>query len=34
MDNMPLFMVFALSWPEAVLVSLFGLQLVGIKPNL
>lgn len=34
MDIMPLFTVFALSWPEAVLVSLFGLQLVGVKPKI
>jgi two-component system sensor histidine kinase AgrC len=34
MDVMPLVMVFVLSWPEAVLVSLFGLQLVGIKPKI
>lgn len=34
MDIMPLFMVFVLSWPEAVLVSLFGLQLVGVKPKI
>lgn len=34
MDVMPLVMVFVLSWPEAVLVSLFGLQLVGINPKM
>lgn len=34
MDIMPLSVVFAVSWPEAVLVSLLGLQLVGISPRI
>lgn len=34
MDIMPLSMLFVVSWPEAVLVSWLGLQLVGIRPRI
>jgi len=34
MDIMPLAVVFVVSWPEAVLVSWLGLQLVGIRPRI
>ena len=33
MDIMPLSVLFVVSWPEAVLVSWLGLQLVGIRPR-